>query len=72
MKQRAKASQGIQRLIEKCREAFRIPENTDHYAEEDFRTAERKFIKNACMKGTVHLSEVPTPDRRPADSDGQS
>jgi hypothetical protein len=38
-------SQGIELLLEKCRNEFRRPENTDYYEEEDYKEAERKFVK---------------------------
>ena len=38
-------NEGIRRLVEKGREAFRISENLDFYSEKDFRIAEKKFIK---------------------------
>jgi hypothetical protein len=36
---------GIQSLDNHYRERFRIPENLDHYSDEDFGQAERKFLK---------------------------
>ncbi len=38
-------SHGIKMLVEKCRDEFRLPENTDYYTENDYKEAERKFIK---------------------------
>jgi hypothetical protein len=38
-------TQGIELLLEKCRSEFRRSENTDYYAEHDYKEAERKFIK---------------------------
>ena len=40
-----KKNEGIKRLIEKGREAFHISENINHYSENDYRIAEKKFIK---------------------------
>jgi len=47
---------GIQALVEKYREMFRIPENLNYYSEEDYQTAERKFLKYALFSGesTMH------------------
>lgn len=47
---------GIQALVEKYREMFRIPENLEHYSEEDYQNAERKFLKYALFSGksTMH------------------
>ena len=36
---------GIELLVEKCRNEFRLPENTDYYTEDDYKEAEKKFIK---------------------------
>lgn len=41
---------GLRRLIRQCRNEFRSPENLNHYAEEDFREAERKYIR-FCLTG---------------------
>ena len=38
---------GIQRLIEHYRSVFKTRENLDHYSSEDYRMAERKFLKYA-------------------------
>jgi hypothetical protein len=43
-------TQGIEMLLEKCRDEFRQPENTDYYAADDFKEAERKFVKY-CLHG---------------------
>lgn len=42
---------GIRLLIEHYREMFRIPENVNHYSEEDYMNAERHFIKIALNGG---------------------
>ena len=42
---------GIEMMIEKYKEIFRIPENLKHYSESDFRMAERKFLKWALGGG---------------------
>ena len=44
------ATQGIELLLEKCRNEFRRPENTDYYAADDYKEAERKFVKY-CLFG---------------------
>lgn len=43
-------------LIRRIREAFRIPENTNHYFDEDYRIAERKFIKLAMTDGEINIT----------------
>ncbi len=35
---------GMGLLIEKYRAIFKSPENTNHYSEEDYKAAERKFL----------------------------
>jgi hypothetical protein len=45
-----RATQGIELLLEKCRNEFRRPENTDHYTADDYKEAERKFVK-LCLFG---------------------
>jgi hypothetical protein len=45
-------TQGIELLLEKCRNEFRRPENTDHYAADDYKEAERKFVK-FCLRGNL-------------------
>lgn len=46
---------GINLLLKECRKRFRIPENLNHYSDEDFREAEKKFIKLCFIGG--HLQE---------------
>ena len=36
---------GLKVMVEKYKNMFRIPENVNHYSEEDYRLAERKFLK---------------------------
>ena len=38
---------GIKLLVEKYRKEFRIAENMNHYSEENYKIAERKFLKFA-------------------------
>ncbi len=45
------ATQGIELIVEKCREEFRRPENTNYYSQDDYKEAERKFVK-LCLRGT--------------------
>jgi hypothetical protein len=47
MKKQTGRSSGIELLVKKYKEAFRISENTDHYSESDYQTAERKYLKYA-------------------------
>lgn len=41
---------GIQLLIKKYRNIFKRPENIDYYTENDFKEAEKKFVK-FCLSG---------------------
>ena len=36
---------GLKVMVEKYKNMFRIPENVNYYTEEDYRLAERKFLK---------------------------
>lgn len=45
------ASHGIELLVEKCRNEFRRPENTNYYTQDDYKEAERKFVK-ICLYGS--------------------
>lgn len=42
---------GIQRLIQNLKKEFRIPENLDHYSEEDLQEAEKKYLKFCLQNG---------------------
>jgi hypothetical protein len=46
------SAMGIELLVEKCREKFRCPENTDFYDENDYKEAERKYVK-FCLNGRL-------------------
>jgi hypothetical protein len=50
MKNHCAPDAGLKRLIRKCRNEFRCPENTHHYSEKDFHEAERKYIR-FCLTG---------------------
>lgn len=45
-------SSGIDRLVEKYRRQFRIPENLNHYTEADFQQAEREYLRFCLMRGS--------------------
>lgn len=38
-------NKGLELLIKKYREKFRISENLDYYSDEDLKKAEKKFLK---------------------------
>ena len=42
---------GIKLLVEKYRREFRVAENLNHYSEENYKIAERKFLKFALSIG---------------------
>jgi len=42
---------GIKLLLEKYRKKFRIAENLNHYSEENYKRAERKYLKFALGMG---------------------
>jgi len=42
---------GLKALIKKYRKKFRIPENLDHYGEDDYRQAEKKYLKFCLTTG---------------------
>lgn len=43
---------GMNRLVQKYRRQFRIPENLDYYAEGDYQLAERKYLRFCLQKGS--------------------
>jgi hypothetical protein len=46
------ATLGIELLVEKCRNEFRRQENTNYYTQDDYKEAERKYVK-FCLNGDV-------------------
>ena len=50
MNQDLQHSEGLKKLVEKFRKKFKQPENTEFYSKEDYKEAERKFIKY-CLIG---------------------
>ena len=47
---------GIKLLINECRRKFRIPENINYYSENDYKQAEKKFVKFCLKDGGSHFS----------------
>ena len=45
MENNTNRDEGIKLLIQKCRQEFRRIENTDFYADEEYKVVERKFVK---------------------------
>jgi hypothetical protein len=46
------SEEGIKLLIRKYRKEFRRKENTDFYTDEDYKAAERKFVKYCLLNKT--------------------
>jgi hypothetical protein len=42
---------GIELLVERYKQRFRIPENLNHYSKEDLQEAEKKFVKHCIING---------------------
>jgi hypothetical protein len=57
MQNTSRENSGIHKLISKHKNTFRIPENLNHYSEEDYKSAERKYIKYVLMKGTIEVAD---------------
>ena len=53
MKKHSIKNIGIQLLLKKYKNMFRIAENVNYYSEKDYRAAEKKFIKYALREGKV-------------------
>ncbi|MGA9535781.1 MAG: hypothetical protein WBR24_07715 [Desulfobacterales bacterium] len=49
-----RAEEGIKQLVQKYKREFRIPENLNHYAVEDYRAAEKQFVR-FCLKNGCAL-----------------
>jgi hypothetical protein len=47
---------GIKLLIQNLKREFRIPENLEHYSEEDFQEAEKKYLK-FCLQNGCNLDD---------------
>lgn len=47
---------GIEALLWQHKRSFRIPENIDYYSKEDFRAAEKKYLKLCMTRGGCTLS----------------
>jgi hypothetical protein len=53
MTQGSPLNPGIERLIAAYVNAFRIPENLNHYAPDDFEKAQRQFVRFCLRQGHV-------------------
>lgn len=48
---------GLKLLVDECRKQFRIPENQNHYSEDDFLSAEKQFVKLCLRQGINRVTE---------------
>ena len=48
---------GIRLLLERYKALFRTKENRNYYGEEDYRKAERKFLKYALEQRKIEIQE---------------
>jgi hypothetical protein len=53
MEKQPDRNEGTKRLIRNCKAIFRQPENLDYYDEDDFKTAERKYVRY-CLFGKAN------------------
>ena len=51
----SKQNAGIKSLVKKYRAMFEIPENLNHYSKEDYKIAEKRFIKFALAEHDVSV-----------------
>ena len=56
MKSDSRNTIGIQLILNKYRKIFRTPENLDYYTKEDFKAAERKFLKWVLAEGASNIN----------------
>ena len=56
MKNDSRNTMGIQLFRNKYRKIFRTPENFDYYTKEDFKTAERKFLRWVLAGGASNIN----------------
>ena len=57
MQTKSTPNHGIERMIKRCRNQFQRTENEDYYAMDDYRAAERKFIKFCLIHETGSIEE---------------
>jgi len=56
-KKKTQDKSGIRLLLERYRAIFRTEENRKYYREEDYRKAERKFLKYALEQRRIEIQE---------------
>ena len=57
MAKASKSDVGLKALIAYYKDVFRIPENLNHYRPEDYKIAERKFLKHVLFDRIVTYQE---------------
>lgn len=50
--QNANTASGMDRLVDKYRRQFRIPENLDYYSDNDYHQAEREYLRFCLSRGS--------------------
>jgi hypothetical protein len=51
VEEKPKSNSGMDLIVRKYRKQFQISENLNHYSEEDYKIAERKFLKYIMKHG---------------------
>ena len=54
---------GIKKLLDGYKKAFRIPENLNYYSKEDYKKAERKYVKITIRFGSDELAQADYPEQ---------
>lgn len=67
MKTELEKTSGLKSLINKYRKLFRIPENLNHYSEEEYKVAERKFLKLSLFGHRADSSTKPSDSEKSSD-----
>jgi hypothetical protein len=55
MQRNLRENSGIQLLLKRYRSLFQISENLNYYSREDFKVAEKKFLKFLLMEGKADI-----------------
>ncbi len=61
MNRNFKENAGLRRLYRAYQRAFRIPENLNYYSAEDFKAAERNFIRHGLLYGDLPFPDLAHP-----------
>ena len=67
MKTELEKTSGLKSLINKYRKLFRTPENLNHYSEEEYKVAERKFLKFSLFGHYADSSTKPSESEKSSD-----